>query len=576
MLPGQVLNVGRSIDADLPVPWDPHISRLHARLTVSEETVQVQQLPQAGNPIFYRGKESASFKLLQGERFVAGSTAFTLENRGEQQQPRSDLPFEEVQFEPGQLRDIRYRDADQRINVLNHLPEVIRQSQRDSDLYQRLINLILAGVSHAEAVAIVRSDADESSSVLRWDRRRETAGPFRPSSSLVSDALVEHCRSILHVWNTQDQGRENEGYTAVAGLDWAFCTPVRSSGGAAWGLYVAGRLSEPVTAIGGIASVREQLQPDVKFTELVAEIIASVQRVKTLEGRQSRYRQFFPPAILSALGDDFDADLLEPRECDATVMFCDLRGFSQQAEESADDLIGLLERVSLALDVMRTEIHRFGGVTGDFQGDAALGFWGWPFPSREAPGNACRAALAIRQHFDDFRRDPDHPLFNFQMGIGIAHGRAVAGKIGTRDQLKFTVFGPVVNLASRLEGMTKQLRVPVVLDHATAELVEPQLKREEGRLRTLAQILPYGMENSVRVSELLPPVSQRPDLTDELIDSYNAGVEQFIQGDWEAAWTSLHAMPASDRAQDFLSMLITQHNRIAPPDWDGIVRLGSK
>ena len=572
----EVLTLGRAVDADLPVPWDPHISRAHARLTLHNGTMQVEQLPEARNPLFYHGQESSSFRLRPGERFVIGSTSFTLEDGGEQVQPRDDRPVEEVRFEPGQLQEIRYRDADLRINVLNRLPAVIRQSQRDGDLYQRLVNLILAGVSHAEAVAIVRGGGSAPMEVLHWDRRQETAGPFQPSTGLVGDALVEHRRSVLHVWNTQERADLSDSYTAVAGLDWAFCTPVHTARGVEWGLYVAGRLTEPLAAAGGTAAVRERLQPDVKFTELVAEIISSVQRVKTLEGRQSRYRQFFPPAILEALGDDFDADQLEPQECDATVMFCDLRGFSRQAEESAGDLIGLLEQVSLALDVMRTEIHRFGGVTGDFQGDAALGFWGWPFASAEAPGNACRAALAIRQQFEEFRRNPEHPLSNFHMGIGIAHGRAVAGKIGTRDQLKFTVFGPVVNLASRLEGMTKKLRVPVVLDEATASQVEPQLARTEGRLRMLGRILPYGMQTPVQVSELLPPVELLPQLTDELIEQYNQGVARFIAGDWEAAWASLHDMPPDDRAQDFLSTLIMQHNRVPPPDWDGTVRLDSK
>ena len=135
-----------------------------------------------------------------------------------------------------------------------------------------------------------------------------------------------------------------------------------------------------------------------------------------------------------------------------------------RAEEQADNLTGLLERVSLALEVMTSQILRFGGVTGDFQGDAALGFWGWPLESPEAPLNACRAALAIREEFSRAQADPDHPLRDFETSIGISYGRAVAGKIGTREQVKVTVFGPVVNLASRLEAMTRELHVSVLID----------------------------------------------------------------------------------------------------------------
>jgi len=318
------------------------------------------------------------------------------------------------------------------------------------------------------------------------------------------------------------------------------------------------------------------LQADVKFTELLAEVIGAVRRVNQLERQQAGLRQFFAPAILSALGDDLNTELLEPRECEVTVLFCDLRGFSRHAEHEAHNLIGLLGRVSRALGVMTEQISRYGGVTGDFQGDAALGFWGWPFPSDEAPLNACRAALGIRRAFLEARQVEGHPLQDFQIGIGIAHGRAVAGKIGTEDQVKVTVFGPVVNLASRLESMTRQLRAPVLLDENTARIVRERLDRTVGRVRRLARVLPAGLETPVLVSELLPPESDMPDLTDAHLERFEQGVEHFLEGRWEEAYRCLHSMPASDRAQDFLTLLITQHNRIAPDDWDGIVRLGQK
>ena len=315
---------------------------------------------------------------------------------------------------------------------------------------------------------------------------------------------------------------------------------------------------------------------DVKFTELVAEIIGAVRRLNRLERQQAGLRQFFAPPILSALGDDMDTDLLVPRECEVTVIFCDLRGFSHQAEIGAGDLIGLLDRVSKALGVMTHHILKQGGVTGDFQGDAALGFWGWPFASAEDAVNACRAALGIRSAFIEAQQTAGSPLSDFHMGIGIAQGRAVAGKIGTEDQVKVTVFGPVVNLASRLEGMTTQLRTPILLDATTAETVRNDMDRTEGRVRQLARVLPYGMETPVLVSELLPPESDWPELTDAHLQRFEEGVDHFIRGHWDEAYHCLHGMPADDRAQDFLAMLIVQHNRTAPADWDGVVRLSNK
>jgi adenylate cyclase len=301
-----------------------------------------------------------------------------------------------------------------------------------------------------------------------------------------------------------------------------------------------------------------------------------LQRQRRLERQQSGLRQFFSPPILDALGRDLDTSLLEPRECEVTVLFCDLRGFSHRAEEESDNLTGLLERVSLALEVMTSRILRFGGVTGDFQGDAALGFWGWPIASDEAPLNACRAALAIREEFARAQADPDHPLKDFETSIGIAHGRAVAGKIGTREQVKVTVFGPVVNLASRLESMTRELHVAILIDEHLDARIRRSLPPAEGRVRRLLQVLPYGMDRTLTVSELVPPVSRMPALTDQHLVDFELGVDAFIAGRWSDAWKFLHRMPAEDRAQDYLAMLITQHDRKAPADWDGIVRMRKK
>lgn len=570
---GRCYIVGRDAGTDLPIPWDGHISRRHIRLQVEADGVEIERLPEARNPLFFDGNSVDRIRAVGGEHFVIGTTTFQILGTRNVQSSPSETPVEEVTFERHELHKVRIRDADKRIDVLARLGEVIRGSRVESDLYHHLTSLVLSGVPHAEAVAVVSLAERGRVEILHWDRRRETAGEFRPSAKLVRDA-ADRRRSVLHVW--ESAGAQRVDYTAVAEFDWAYCTPILDAPTPTWALYVAGRLDYSATPGSLPAASGSHLHADVKFTEIVAEIISSVRRSNKLERQKSALRQFFAPPILAALGDDLDTDLLEPRECDVTVLFCDLRGFSKRSEESAGDLIGLLDRVSRALEVMTHHILKHGGVTGDFQGDAALGFWGWPFASDESPLNACRAALGIREEFAGNVGRPEHPLANFQMGIGIAKGRAVAGKIGTSEQVKVTVFGPVVNLASRLESMTKQLRVPIVLDEATASVVGRNLPAREGRLRKLAKILPFGLETPLVVSELLPPVEHYPDLSDAHIRQFEEGVQQFIAGRWEDAYRALHGMPASDRAQDFLGMYIAQHNRVAPSDWDGVIRLPSK
>jgi adenylate cyclase len=311
------------------------------------------------------------------------------------------------------------------------------------------------------------------------------------------------------------------------------------------------------------------LRDDLKFTEVAAATIRSLQELRLLQRQQAVQGQFFSPIVLDALtGADWER-ALAPREADVSVLFCDLRGFSRESEKSAGDLLGLLGRVSKALGVTTHHMLLAGGVVGDFQGDAVMGFWGWPIAADDAIGKACSAALAIRAELVHAAGQAGDPLAGFSLGIGLATGRAVAGKIGTVDQVKVTVFGPVVNLASRLESMTKLLRAPILLDETSARYVREQIPRTVARVRRLAVVQPLGINQRVEVSELLPPENEFPALTDAHLAQYEVALEA-------AAFSLLHGVPASDRAKDFLTVYIAQHNRQAPEGWQGVIKLESK
>lgn len=570
--------LGRSPEADLPAPWEPFLSQRHAELTTNGQAVQVACLSSAKNPLFHHGEPTRTLTLQRGDQFVVGETVFHLVEAAVEPTPDVNRPMEELTFSRQQLEQVRFADADRRMEVLSRLPELIAGARNVSDRDARLVALVLSGIRAADAVAVVELQDRAEVHLGAWERRLETAGAFRPSSRLVAECLGRHRGTMLHVWTGPGDGSAD--YTQMAEVDWAFCTPLASYEGRRWGLYVAGRIGGQ-DALAGRVATTPQLQQDVKFTELVADIIGSVLRLGRLEANVAVLQQFLAPPLVAALerastDGQLDPSLLEPRECAVTVLFCDLRGFSQRAEVASHDLAGLLARVSAALAVMTQQITAWGGVTGDFLGDATLGFWGWPFASEESPLNACRAALAIRREFEALQADPAHPLADFEIGIGIAHGRAMAGKIGTQDRMTVTVFGPVVNLASRLEGLTRQLHVPILLDEATAAIVRERMSDSEGRTRRLARLLPYGMETPLTVSELLPSQEEFPALRTEHLQRYEMGLDAFLAGRWEEAYRCLHDMPSSDRAQDFLLLRITQNHRAAPPGWDGIVRMPGK
>jgi adenylate cyclase len=441
-----------------------------------------------------------------------------------------------------------------------------------------VVNVLLSGVASADAAAIVVVEPDDSSSavdrrvqILQWDQRRLASGPFLPSERLIQEAL-RRGESVLHVWNVREK---NTAFTEVENCDWAFCTPVPGDACRGWGLYLAGRFVSN-TPLSPAPSDPTDLRDDLKFAEITASTVGSLRQLRVLGRRHAGLSQFFSPIVLEALSVE-DADVaLAPRETDISVLFCDLRGFSLKSEQGAGDLLALLERVSKALGVMTRQILEHGGVVGDFQGDAAMGFWGWPLALADAPQQSCRAALGIRAEFAAAAREAAHVLADFQAGIGLATGRAVAGKIGTADQVKVTVFGPVVNLASRLEGMTKTFGAPILLDEETARVVRATIPPSVARVRRVARVRPFGMDAAVEISELLPPLDQFPQLTDEAIADYEAALDAFEARRWSQAFELLHRVPAVDRVKDFLTVYIAQHNRTPPRGWDGVISLASK
>ena len=539
----------------------------------------VKSLDDARNPVFFRGRRQDSFEIRPGDHFVIGGTTFSLTDERAQASLDLPLPVDQRTFSLDELRHQPYRRAGERIDVLSRLPDIISGSASDTEMFVRLVNLLLSGIGRATAAAIVAIPAkgDESPvEVLHWDRRILAGGDFRPSERLIRQA-VQAGESIAFVWSG-GQPRGEGDFTLSEGVDWAFCTPVSGNACRGWAIYVTG-------TFGGDDFGQQQeigaeaLRDDVKFTELTAATLCSLRESHVLARQQAGLSQFFSPLVLEALsGQDAD-EVLQPREAEVTVLFCDLRGFARQSELSAANLLDLLGRVSQALGIMTRHILQQGGVVGDFHGDSAMGFWGWPLPQPDAVERACRAALGIRAEFAAGAADLNQggrPLTDFRVGIGIASGKAVAGKIGTVDQVKVTVFGPVVNLASRLEGMTKILKAPILVDSVTAAVARERLSKDEARVRRVAQVRPAGIQGAVEVSELLPSAALTPTLTDASLAAYEAALDALVARDWPRALQLLHQVPPDDLVKDFLTVFIAQHNRTPPENWDGVIHLESK
>jgi adenylate cyclase len=576
LLIGRPVMLGRAPHC-WPTTWDDRVSRQHASINWDGNRLNVRQLPEARNPIFVRGKPANDFDIAPGEHFVIGQTTFTLTDERVAIALDVPQPVQQQTFSSQYLQKLQFRHTGAHIDVLGRLAEVISGASSDAELSGRLVNLLLTGLPRAGAAALVLVKRPEevrpAIEVLHWDRRMVTGGDFQPSERLIVDA-IRRGESVLHVWNAADTA-VSSAFTVSQGVDWAFCTPVGGKACQGWGIYVAGRFNDDRSTPVEVSDPND-LRDDLKFTELAATTLSALRDVRMLERQRAGLSQFFSPVVLEALQGVDPEVVLSPRETEVSVLFCDLRGFARHSERSGEDLLGLLNRVSQALGVTTHQIREHGGVLGDFHGDAAMGFWGWPLAQPDAAVRACLAALAIRAEFAETALRPDDPLADFRVGIGIATGRAVAGKIGTVDQVKVTVFGPVVNLASRLEGMTKLLHAPILVDERTAIVMRNHLSPKMARLRRVAIVKPYGLDRKVEVTELLPPADAYPELSDQNIADYEQALDELVAGRWPQAFERLHRVPAEDRVKDFLTVFIAQHNRTPPENWAGFIPLTTK
>lgn len=572
LVEGETVRLGRAPRNGWSVPWDLLISREHCELELRNGLLTVRRLESARNPVYLDEVDTREFGLIPGQGFRIGQTRFQFVSV-DVADGLSGSRIEEQSFAPETLRKFKFHNAEQRLEVLTRLPDVMGRARDDKELSQEVTKILLKAMPHATAVAMVQypphPGPDDKPIQMNWDSQREELGRFSPSRRLMTSSINRN-EGVLHVW--QDTQESNPAFTLSGNLDWAFCLPLKGDASRGWAVYVSGKFGA-----GGSGSVTEtDIKGDLRFTELVCDFVSSIRQVRILQAQQAGMAQFFSPAVMEAVRKANSDKVLEPRETDITVLFCDVRGFSKKAEAAQENLKQLLDRVSDALGVMTTGIIKYDGVIADFQGDAALGFWGWPSQPEDGPLAACRAALHVEQEFKRAIENPESSLAGFKVGIGVAHGRAIAGKIGTQEQIKVGAFGPVVNMGSRLEGLTKQLRTSILIDEGTGRYLRKNANPEELRCRKLGRFIPAGMNTGLEIYELLPPVSVDGRITDKQIAIYEDAVDHFIEGKWQKSMELLNGLPVDDRVKDYLLIYIATNNYEAPADWAGVIRLDKK
>lgn len=158
-------------------------------------------------------------------------------------------------------------------------------------------------------------------------------------------------------------------------------------------------------------------------------------------------------------------------ERDITILFSDIRGFTSVSEKlSPKELVSLLNRY---FNTMSDEIFKHKGVLDKYIGDAIMAFWGAPVKDEEQADNAVQAAIGMVKQLDNLNKElEEQDGIKIDIGIGIYSGQAIVGNIGSKTRFDYTAIGDSVNIASRIEGLTKTYKTKIIISESVKDKIK--------------------------------------------------------------------------------------------------------
>lgn len=180
------------------------------------------------------------------------------------------------------------------------------------------------------------------------------------------------------------------------------------------------------------------------------------------------FSRFMDPAIVHQLIEkQRPEELLSTKSVEVTMLFSDIRNFTSISEQrTAGEMVSLLNHY---FDRQVQTLFKNKATLDKFIGDAVMAFWGAPLEHREHPILAINAALEMVDNLDEFIEEYGYQ--DFDIGIGIHTGNAVVGLVGSHERYDYTAIGDTVNVASRIEGLTKG-RSRILVSEATKKIAE--------------------------------------------------------------------------------------------------------
>lgn len=265
--------------------------------------------------------------------------------------------------------------------------------------------------------------------------------------------------------------------------------------------------------------VGKVMEAEQRLIAILATAIASSIATRKRETLVTKYQQFFSPKVTQAIS--LNPALLDGEDCEVSVLFCDIRGFSQTTDSIGTK--AAMTWVGDTLSELSSFVLRSDGVLVDYVGDEMFAMWGAP---ESSPDHAFRSAMAAREMMalrkELSARYKDSIPGGVDFGIGICTGLARVGNTGSKQKFKYGPMGRTVNLGSRIQGLTKHWKVSTLMDAETASCLPADLLK-----RRLCKAKVVGLDGELDLYELMPESSSE---NAELAVAYGNALELYESG----------------------------------------------
>ncbi len=272
-------------------------------------------------------------------------------------------------------------------------------------------------------------------------------------------------------------------------LERAVASPINDETGKTIGVLYGDR------QLGGNAGAQPIGELEAALLEVLAGAVSSGLARQREEQRRASLSQFFSSRVAELLTGN--QDLLSGQDAEVSVLFCDIRGFSSISERVGPQRT--IEWINDVLTELSSCVMRYDGVLVDYIGDELMAMWGAPGEQLDHAERACRAACDMLSQTEPLRgRWREITPDGFGFGIGINTGMARVGNTGSKIKFKYGPLGNVVNLASRVQGVTKQAGVRALVTASTAAAIQ-----DKGfDLRRLSAVGVVGIQEPITLFQL--------------------------------------------------------------------------